>query len=55
MTKAAAETSKRGGSKLEGRKINLPRAEKQQHLETTASVIRQPEKEQLQVALRISK
>ena len=35
-TKATGETSKRGGRKLEGQEINLPRAEKQQHRETTA-------------------
>ena len=37
-SKAAGETSKRGGSKLEAQlqEINLPRAEKQQHRETTA-------------------
>ena len=28
MTKATGETSKRGGSKLKGQQINLPRAEK---------------------------
>ena len=31
MTKATGETSKRGGSKLEGQEINLPRAEKKKH------------------------
>ena len=35
-TKATGETSKRDGSKLRGQEINLPRAEKQQHRETTA-------------------
>ena len=35
-TKATGETCKRGGSKLGGQEINLPRAEKQQHRETTA-------------------
>ena len=31
MTKATGETSKRGGSKLEGQEINLPRVEKKKH------------------------
>ena len=35
-TKTTGETSKRCGSKLGGQEINLPRAEKQQHPETTA-------------------
>ena len=35
-TKATGETCKRGGSKLGGQEINLPREEKQQHQKTTA-------------------
>ena len=35
-TKTTGETSKRGGSKLGGQEINLPRAEKQLHRETIA-------------------
>ena len=35
-TKATGETSKRGVSKVRVQEINSPRAEKQQHRETTA-------------------